>query len=208
MPPSLSSHPHLWMLQSQGQLCCGGALPAALCSGQLRTQQLGPLPDWNPLNFKNAQNSSDWSNCNKYTNHSLHFKESGHQRTCGSVYFQLMLLQSCTEEPQHSTVLQKLSQSLYKHHHLPADQTAGMTPTPVALSLGEKHSHLVRFVIFTELFSFRHCTKKVIIHVITQTFWFDPGVHILNSSHYAHLPFFIFHCTVLPEHIYSQTTLK
>lgn len=44
MPSSLSSHPHLWMLQSQGQLCCGEALPAALCSGQLRTEQLGPPP--------------------------------------------------------------------------------------------------------------------------------------------------------------------
>lgn len=85
--------------------------------------------------------------------------------------------------------------SLYTHNHLPADQTAGMTPTPVALSLGKTHTHLVRFVVFIELFSWRHCTEKVIIHVITQAFWFDPGVHFKNQSHYAYILFFIFHHT-------------
>lgn len=50
--------------------------------------------------------------------------------------------------------------SLYTHNHLPADQTAAMTPTPVALSLGKNHTHLVRFVVFTELLSWRHCNWK------------------------------------------------
>lgn len=170
------------ILQSQGQLCYGEALLCQqLC--QLRTQEWGHFQigcgDWNPLNFKNAQNSSDWSNCNKCTNHSLlHFKEFGHQRTLWHC-----LHSACAPAKLHrgtrafNSFAETLS-SLYKHNHLPADQTAAMTPTPVALSL-VKTTHIV-LVKFTELLSLRHCTKKVTIHLITQAFWFDPGVHFLN----------------------------
>lgn len=162
MPSPFSSQLPISGSSSPRRSCAGGKLCQQLCvptqassepSSWGHFQKEGCV-DWNPWNLKNAQNSCDWSNCNKCTNHSLHFKESGHQRTCGTVYNQLMFLAKLHRGTTAFSSFSETLWSLYKHNHLPADQTAGMTP--MALSLGKNHAQLVRFVIFTELFSLRH----------------------------------------------------
>lgn len=142
--------PCLWILEPQGQLCQQLCFPTQASSEPAASRRdvwIGIPWTWRMHRIQVTDQTVTSVEIIHYILKSLDTK--------GPVA--LLTFSSCSCKPaQRNQSIQQFfrnSVSLYKHNHLPAKQTAGMTP--VTLSLGKTHTHLVRVVTFTELFRLR-----------------------------------------------------